>query len=261
VSTLAYEDVGSGEPVLFIAGRGGAGRSWHLHQVPAFVAAGYRAVTFDNRGIGDTENADGFTTQTMVDDTAALIERLGIAPTRIVATSMGAFIAQELMLARPELVSTAVLLATRGRLDRAREFFRRADRELAESGITLPPAFDAKLRVLEGFSPTTCNDDRAVADWIDMFTIWPTRPTPGLRRQLDITPDTNRLPAYAAITTPALVIGFADDVVVPPHLAKEVAESLPKAHYLQIRDAGHLGYLERPQEVNAAILQYFKYGV
>jgi pimeloyl-ACP methyl ester carboxylesterase len=261
VSALAYEEVGSGEPVLFIAGRGGAGRSWHLHQVPAFVAAGYRAVTFDNRGIGATENADGFTTQTMVDDTAALIEKLGMVPTRVVATSMGAFIAQELMLARPELVSKAALLATRGRLDRAREFFRRADRELSESGIQLPPAFDAKMRLLEGFSPSTCNDDSAVADWIDMFTIWPTKPTPGLRRQLDIAPEGNRLAAYTAISTPALVIGFADDVVVPPHLAKEVADSLPNAQYLQIRDAGHLGFLERPQQVNAAMLQFFKYGM
>ena len=41
----------------------------------------------------------------MVADTAALIEKLDVAPVRIVAVSMGAFIAQELMVARPELVS------------------------------------------------------------------------------------------------------------------------------------------------------------
>ena len=48
---------------MFIAGRGGAGRTWHLHQVPAFLAAGYRVITFDNRGVGATANADGFTTR------------------------------------------------------------------------------------------------------------------------------------------------------------------------------------------------------
>ena len=254
---LAYEDVGTGEPVVFIAGRGGAGRTWHMHQSPAFLAAGYRVVTFDNRGIGATENAEGFTTESMVADTAALIEQLGIAPTRIVAASMGAYIAQELMLARPELVKQAALLATRGRLDRTRDLFRRADRELADSGIQLPAVYDAKVRVLEGFSPKTCNDDRVVADWIGMFTIWPTRQTPGLRCQLEIAPVTNRLPAYRAITAPTLVIGFADDVVVPPHLAEEVADALPNGRYLQISDAGHLGFLERPEVVNAAILQAF----
>ena len=81
---LAYDDRGSGDPVLFIAGRGGAGRTWQLYQVPDFVRAGYRAITFDNRGIGATEQATGFGTEQMVADTAALIEKLDAGPVRIV---------------------------------------------------------------------------------------------------------------------------------------------------------------------------------
>jgi len=257
VINLAYDDRGAGEPVLFISGRGGTGRTWHLHQVPAFLAAGYRVITFDNRGIGATESADAFTTPQMVADTAALIEQLDAVPVRIVAASMGAFIAQELMLARPELVSAAVLMATRGRNDRTRDFFRAAERDLAESGVQLRTAYDAKVRLLESFSPRTLNDDRAVGDWIDMFTMWPTKPTPGLRCQLGIVPEDNRLPAYRSITAPVLVIGFADDVVLPPHLGREVADTIPNARYLQIPDAGHLGFVERPQTVNAAALEFF----
>lgn len=254
---LAYDDSGSGEPVVFIAGHGGAGRTWHLHQAPAFLAAGYRVITFDNRGVGATENADGFTTQTMVADTAALIESLGAAPARIVAASMGAYIAQELMLARPDLVSKAVLMCTRGRLDRAREFFHNAEAELFASETRLPVAYDAKIRLLESFSPKTLNDDSAVLDWIGMFTMWPTKPTPGSRCQLEIAPKNNRLPAYRSITAPVLVIGFADDLVTPPHLGREVADAIPNGRYLQIPDAGHLGFIERPQAVNAAALQFF----
>jgi pimeloyl-ACP methyl ester carboxylesterase len=257
VINLAYDDSGTGEAIVFIAGRGGAGRAWHLHQVPAFLAAGYRVITFDNRGVGATENADGFTTQTMVADTAALIESLGAAPARIVAMSMGAYIAQELMVNRPELVSGAVLMATRGRLDRTRTFFHTAESQLAASGIQLPPEFDAKIRLLESFSPKTLNDDVAVADWIGMFSIWPIKPTSGLRCQLDVGPATNRLPAYRRIQQPVLVIGFANDVVTPPHLGREVADALPNGRYLQIPDAGHLGFLERPEAVNAAALDFF----
>ena len=69
MTDLAYEVAGSGDPVLFIAGTGGAGRTWHIHQVPAFVAAGYRCITFDNRGIGATENTGGFSTVQMLADT------------------------------------------------------------------------------------------------------------------------------------------------------------------------------------------------
>jgi pimeloyl-ACP methyl ester carboxylesterase len=53
------------------------------------------------------------------------------------------------------------------------------------------------------------------------------------------------------------VIGFSDDVIVPPYLAKEVADALPRGRYLQVPDAGHLGFLERPEAVNAAVLQFF----
>jgi pimeloyl-ACP methyl ester carboxylesterase len=254
---LAYDERGKGDPVLFIAGRGGAGRTWHLHQVPAFQRAGYRCVTFDNRGVGATENASDFGIEQMVADTAALIEKLDAAPVRIVSVSMGSYIAQELMLTRPELVRSAALMATRGREDRVRQFFRSAERELADTGVVLPASYDAKIRLIESFSPKTLNDDNAVRDWIDMFMMWPNRSTPGMRAQLDVAPNENRLPAYRGITTPALVIGFGDDLALPPHLGREVAEALPNGRYLEFADAGHLGFIEKPQVVNAAVLKFF----
>ena len=107
---LAFDDRGDGAPVLVIAGQGVVGRTWQLHQTPAFLAAGYRVITFDNRGVGATEDAHGFMTKTMVADTAHLIERLKIGPVRLVATSMGSYLAQELMVARPEVVSQAAAL-------------------------------------------------------------------------------------------------------------------------------------------------------
>jgi pimeloyl-ACP methyl ester carboxylesterase len=170
---------------------------------------------------------------------------------------MGAYIAQELMVERPELVREAVLMATRGRQDRTREFFRSAEWELASSRIRLPPNYDAKMRLLESFSPKTLNDDAKVRDWIDMFIMWPTKQTAGLQTQLAIGPTANRLPAYRSITAPVLVIGFADDVVLPPHLGKEVADAIPNGSYLEIPDTGHLGFIEAPEAVNAAALKFF----
>lgn len=221
------------------------------------MAAGYRVITFDNRGVGATAHLDDFSTETMVADTAALIEGVVDGPVRIVAVSMGAFIAQELMLTRPELVTQAALLATRGRHDRTREFFRQAEEDLARAGVQLPPTYEAKLRLLENFSPKTLNDDRLSGDWIDTFTMWPTKPTPGVRAQYDVAPRNNRLPAYRSITTPVLVIGFSDDLVMPPHLGAEVAQAIPNARYQEIADTGHLGFLEQPHVVNSAILDFF----
>ncbi|HEX5142524.1 MAG TPA: alpha/beta hydrolase [Mycobacterium sp.] len=257
MTNLAYEDRGTGEPVLFIAGRGGAGRTWHLYQVPAFLKEGYRCITFDNRGVGATSNASAFGTEQMVADTAAIIEKLDVGPVRIVGVSMGSYIAQELMVARPELVSEAALMATRGRNDYTREFFQRAGHDLLNSGVKLPPTYDARLRLLESFSPSTLNDDAAARDWVEMFTMWPTEMTPGARCQIDVGPAASRLPAYRSITAKVLVMGFADDVVLPPHLGKEVAQAIPKARFIRIADTGHLGFIERPDVVNAALLDFF----
>ena len=153
MSNLVYDDVGSGDPVLFVAGTGGAGRTWHIHQVPAFVAAGYRCITFDNRGIGATEGDAGFSTEAMVADTVELIESVAGGPARLVAMSMGSFIVQELMLARPDLVRQAVLMGTRGRISAVGKIFRDADLELLDSSVDLPAAYTAKVRILENFSP------------------------------------------------------------------------------------------------------------
>ncbi|MEI7543404.1 MAG: alpha/beta hydrolase [Mycobacteriaceae bacterium] len=257
MTSLAYDDTGAGEPVLFIAGTAGAGRTWHIHQVPAFLAAGYRCITFDNRGIGATENADGISTAQMVADTIELIDTVVGGPVRLVAMSMGAFIAQELLLARPDLVTQAVLMGTRGRVDETRKAFRAADLELAASGIELPAAYAAKVRILENFSPKTINDAKAIGEWVEMFTAFPLKRTAGWRGQMTVVPTENRLPAYRAITTEVLVIGFADDVITPPALGREVGEALPHGRYIQIANAGHLGFLERPDPVNNAMLQFF----
>jgi pimeloyl-ACP methyl ester carboxylesterase len=191
-----------------------------------------------------------------VADTAELIEKVIGGPARLVAMSMGAFIAQELMLTRPDLVHQAVLMGTRGRLDDTRKAFRAADLALAESGVEIPAAYAAKVRVLENFSPKTINSPE-IGEWLEVFAAFPLRRTPGWRAQLTVAPTENRLMAYRSIGVETLVIGFGDDTITPPALGKEVGEALPNGRYIQIANAGHLGFLERPDAVNRAMLEFF----
>ena len=157
----------------------------------------------------------------------------------------------------PELVTQAVLMATRGRPDRMREIGAVAERAMIDSGVKLPVEYEARNRMLENFSPKTLCDDRAASDWFDMFTMWPIKATPGLHAQTNVAPTENRLAAYRGVTAPTMVIGFADDVVVPAYLGAEVAQAIPNATYLEIPDTGHLGFIEKPDAVNDAILQFF----
>ena len=121
-------------------------------------------------------------------------------------------------------------MATRGREDRTREFFRAAEREfLRRRASSCRRSTTRRCGCWRASRPRRSTTTHAVRDWIDMFTMWPTKPTPGLRGQLENRARTsNRLPAYRNITAPVLVIGFADDVVLPPHLGREVADALPE---------------------------------
>jgi pimeloyl-ACP methyl ester carboxylesterase len=231
---------------------------WALHQVPALTEAGYEVITFDNRGIPPSDAPPGIYSLTdMVADTEGLIEALGAGPCHVVGASMGAMIAQELALSRSDLARCCVLIATRGRADATRRALAGAGRALAGGGIQLPAAYDAPTTVLQMFSPATLNDDAAVSVWLDVFEMSGGRKdAAGGQAGADLISD--RRDALREITVPCRVIAFSDDLICPPHLAAEVADTIPGCDLVTVGSCGHLGFLERPAEVNAAIIEFLR---
>ncbi|TQM29024.1 alpha/beta fold hydrolase [Nocardia bhagyanarayanae] len=249
---------GGGPLVVMIMGTGSPGRVWELHQVPALVAAGYRVCTFDNRGIAPSfEAASGMTIDDLVADTAGLIELLDEGPALVVGTSMGARVAQELALARPDLVRKAVFMAGHGRLDQFQKTLSLGEHDLDASGVKLPPKYEAAVTAVMNLSPATMANTNSARDWLDLFEFTGGPVTPGIRAQRKMDHDFDRVQAYRAISVPCLGIGFADDRMIPPYLTREVADAIPGARYQEIPDAGHFGYLERPEAVNKILLDFF----
>jgi pimeloyl-ACP methyl ester carboxylesterase len=250
---LSYQRSGRGERVLMIMGSSAAGRVWTLHQTPALTQAGYQAITFDNRGIPPSDVPPGkYSLADMVNDTKGVIEALDAAPCRIVGASLGAVIAQELAIGWPHLVRCAVLIATKSRSDAARAAQGRAERALLESGVQLPPDYEAAMWVLQMLSPATLNDDDAVTLWLETFRL-----SGGVSRgQAWIDTGLDRREALRDVAVPCRVIAFADDLITPPHLSAEVAEMIPDCDFIEIPKCGHFGYLERPDEVNSAIIEF-----
>jgi pimeloyl-ACP methyl ester carboxylesterase len=257
---LNYDDYGAGEPVVMVTGTGAPGRIWRTHQVPALRAAGYRVITMDNRGIPPTEAGPaGFTLDDMAADVAGLIEHLRLPPCRVVGFSLGGIIVQELLVARPELVRQAVLMATLGRTDALTAAMARAEIELSDSGVKLPRRYQAAMQALQNLSRATLNDSDRLNDWLDILELSAVDPS-AIRSQLGLQIIPDRLGAYGKIDCPCLVIGFADDLVTRPYLCRELADAIPGAGYREIGDCGHFGYLERPAAVNAAIIGFFADG-
>src|SRR5438045_4232079 len=78
----------------------------------------HRCVAIDQRDTGESSYVDtSYTPADLARDAAGVIEALGLAPCHVVGFSLGGATAQELAIARPELVRSLVLLSTWAKSD------------------------------------------------------------------------------------------------------------------------------------------------
>jgi pimeloyl-ACP methyl ester carboxylesterase len=86
---IHYEDHGAGQPVVLIHGYPLSGRAWDK-QVPALLEAGYRVITYDRRGFGQSSQpVTGYDYNTFAADLSMLMERLDLHDAVLVGHSMG----------------------------------------------------------------------------------------------------------------------------------------------------------------------------
>jgi non-heme chloroperoxidase len=87
--SIHYEDVGSGQPVVLIHGFPLSGRSWEK-QTAALLDAGYRVITYDRRGFGQSSQpSTGYDYDTFASDLDGLTTRLDLKDAVLVGFSMG----------------------------------------------------------------------------------------------------------------------------------------------------------------------------
>ncbi len=108
---IGYRILGQGEPVVMIMGYGSTMDMWDPHLMEN-LSTKYRVIIFDNRGMGNTTAPPGnFSIAQFANDTAGLMEALGIDKANILGWSMGSFVAQELAISHPEKVNKIILYA------------------------------------------------------------------------------------------------------------------------------------------------------
>jgi 3-oxoadipate enol-lactonase len=109
---MHYERRGSGDPLVLIMGFGGSGAMWD-HTFVDLLAAQFDVIVPDNRGTGQSEKTDEpIELRTLADDTAHLLDALGIARAHVFGVSMGGMVAQEFALAHPQRLRGLVLGCT-----------------------------------------------------------------------------------------------------------------------------------------------------
>ncbi|CCG03636.1 alpha/beta fold hydrolase [Blastococcus saxobsidens] len=246
--TLNYEVSGEGDPLLLIMGTSGSIPLWG--EIVPRLAERYRVIAYDNRGLGGSERGNGpISVASLAEDASALLEALDVPRAHVMGWSLGSAILQELALAHPEQVATAVMYASWGRCDgfqrsvlaALRHPYATRDMEaaLAAAGIAFSPQlldhpdFEQMLEpMLPAFPQTEDQMQVTVEQW-----------------DADLAHDT--LDRLGGITAPTLVIVGEQDLLTPPWQAKKVADAVPGARFELLTGPGssHGVHVERPEDV------------
>ena len=250
--TVAWHEVGRGEPLVLVHGLADDHRAWR-RALPNLVLRRH-VLLYDFRGHGETElGRAGGTLQQLADDLVAWIDAIGLARAAIAGFSLGGTIAMRAAIDHPERIESLVLVATSSRVGRGAADWYRERAEMVDRD-------DPSLRVaLE-------------ADTAQVYASAPGELEEGLRIRRDSTRDPRGYanacramhglsqspldPELARIKAPALVIAGADDANCPPRAGEIIAAGIVGSRLEVIPETGHAIPVERGDAVARLILEH-----
>lgn len=241
-------------PVIFVHGFPFSQAMWH-HQIPQ-VAAEFRAIAYDVRGLGESSAGDGpISIEGHVDDLIAILDHLQIHRATLVGLSMGGYIALRALERNPDRFSAAVLCDTRSeadtneaRLNRAKsigDVMRRGAAAFAED-------FLPKLFAPESFqrAPEEISLIRRI--------IAQTPPRSIAATLLALAARTDTTESLRTISVPAMILVGEQDILTPPDAARALHRNIAGSTLKIIPHAGHMSPMEQPGIVNDALMSFLR---
>jgi pimeloyl-ACP methyl ester carboxylesterase len=251
---IAYRETGPGSnassPVLLINGTGESSAT--LMPLAARLGARARCVAYDARDTGSSSYVvEPYTPRDLAADAAAVVDSLELGPCHVVGYSLGGATAQELAIARPEIVRSLVLLSTWARSDAWFVAEMRNWQALRHAHAGDERAF---LEALSPwlYSPATFARDPEPWRMYDDVDEEPQLPD-GWSRQCEADIAHDAAARLGTVRAPALVVVGADDICTPPRYSDELCALLPRARLVTVPRAGHAALFEQPDIVASAI--------
>jgi pimeloyl-ACP methyl ester carboxylesterase len=236
---IAWESRGAGAAVLLVQGLGYA--RWGWDPVVPGLAERFRVLTFDNRGIGESDKPAGpYTAREMAADAMQVLDEAGLERAHVVGSSLGGMIAQEVAAAAPERVDKLVLCSTTPGGPDAVPMPAVTVRLLGEAA-KLPPEEALRQFVANALGSAA---PPALVDEIYARRIASPPDPAGWRAQAAA--GTTFPGVDGAITAPTLIVHGTDDNVVDCGNAQLLAARIPGARVELIPGGGHLFFWEQP---------------
>lgn len=232
---IYYEEHGTGETVLLVAGLGGAGAYWNPN-LPGFSSR-YRTIVHDHRGTGQsTQSRIKYSIEQMADDLLRLMDALGIEKAHLVGHSTGGAIGQVLALDHPERLKSLVIYASWTRSD---PFMRRV--MAARRSLVTDTGSLAYLQTTPVFLYpdwwVNANDALLVQREQRGEQTFP--PAEIASSRIDAVLAFDRADSLHNIRTPSLVLCARDDFLTPPYFSEALAREIPDSELVILPNGGH----------------------
>lgn len=255
---IYYEVNGSGAPLVLISGLGY--NLWQWHKMVPGLAEQFQVITFDNRGVGQTDKPAGpYSAGLLAGDTAALLKALDIPKAHVMGHSMGGFIAQEMALSYPDMVDKLILASTNFGGPRHLPITPEAMAVLGD--VTSDPVTRFKNGLAVSTAPGWSENNAAMIDewlaWRMANLVDPAAYQAQMAIGLGLLAEAACFePRLAAVQSETLILFGAHDKVVPPGNADLLAAKIPRSTVHLLPNAGHFFPIETPEAANEAIIRF-----
>lgn len=251
---LAHDDTGGSGRLLVLLPGAGDLRSEYRFVVEALAADGYRVVTADLPGHGDSPSADRYTVSTTADALADLLRTLDAGPAVVIATSFAPAAAVWAAADHPDLIAGIVAISPHLHADRS--ITGRVQTAAIRLLLRGPWAAALWARLYRGWYKASPPDDLDAE--LARLRAMLARPSGRRAVRETLTADRDGIDArLARVDVPTLTIfGSADDHFADPAAeARMVAGQLGGGHTL-VDGAGHYPHVERPDVVVQAVRSF-----
>jgi pimeloyl-ACP methyl ester carboxylesterase len=264
VADLSYAVHGprDGPALLLIHGFPFDRAMWRF-QVAPLTAAGYRVVVAELPGFGRSEvvgsqEAPLESVDAMAAQLLHLLDRLRIAKAVPVGFSMGGYVALAVAAKAKERLSGLVLIDTKAEADSAEA---KAKRDEAIAGVQAHGTRSLAMAMMEKqLTEATRTSERLLAEEVRaMMLRQPKATVAAALKAMRDRPDRRDL--LPSLDCPVLVLVGEHDKVTPLDSAKTMLGASRKGELKVIEGAAHLTPMERPDEVNEALLDWLRRAV
>jgi len=254
---LAYEELGDGEPLLFVQGLGYDRQGFG--PLPQILADDFRVILFDNRGVGDSDAPEGpYSVTQLANDAAAVLDAAGVDSAHVLGVSLGGFIAQELALAHRERVRKLVLVSTApGSVppsipmpQRGVEAFTRYQSMEREAGL--------RLMVENSLGDHGVRERPELVEEIYRYRLARAPTLAAWQAQAYAGATFDAYERVPEITAPTLVIHADADVVVDFRNAELLAERIPSARLEAVPGRGHLVMWQEAEMLEPIVREFLR---